>query len=402
MGISKGDSVMSRSPRVLSLFSGIGGLDLGFLNAGFLPVGAFDIWQAAIDVYRKNICDDAHVLDLSVNEVPVTDSPDVVVAGSPCQGFSVVGKRRISDPRNSLFVRAAQLAVELSPQAIVLENVFGIMAGEHRKYYQEAVHTLKKARFHVHHVDLNAQDVGLPQRRRRVFLVAVKSTGPLSLELAYPNRDIEQTISGAELQSSHEPIALSPDSREYRIAKSIRPGQKLCDVRGGLNAVHSWDIPHVFGGTTESQRKILLATMRLRRRIRRRATGDADPVLRSHLAEHLSIEVSKNLDVLVARDYLTDFGDYVDLKRRFNGKFRRLQSNGISNAVDTRFGDPRYFLHPSQNRGLSAREAARIQGFPDSYTFDGSAADQFRMIGNAVPVPMGNTIAKAVKRAIRL
>ena len=402
MNGSKDTSVRPRSPRVLSLFSGIGGLDLGFLQADFLPVGAFDIWKAAIDVYKKNICDDAHVLDLSINEIPARDPPDVVVAGSPCQGFSCVGKRRVSDPRNSLFVRAAQLAVELSPQAIVLENVFGIMAGEHRKYYQEAVRTFEKARFRIHHVELSAQDVGLPQRRRRVFLVAVKSTRSLSLELAYPIRDIEQTISGAELQSSHEPVALSPDSREYEIAKSIRPGQKLCDVRGGLNAVHSWDIPHVFGGTTVRQRKILLATMRLRRRIRRRATGDADPVLRSHLAEHLGVDVSKDLDILVSKEYLTDLGNYIDLKRRFNGKFRRLQSNGISNAVDTRFGDPRYFLHPSQDRGLSAREAARIQGFPDSYTFLGSTADQFRMIGNAVPVPMGNTIAKAVKRAIRV
>lgn len=391
---------MSRAPRVLSLFSGVGGMDLGFLQAGFTPVGAFDIWKTAIDVYKKNISSNANVSDLSVNHVEVQTEPDVVIAGSPCQGFSVVGMRRINDPRNSLFVRAAQLAIKLNPQIIVLENVLGLVAGRHKTFYDVAVNQLECAGYFVHHVKLSAQDVGLPQRRKRVFVVATQSNKTFCLDFNNPMKSIDIAISGAEHQNNHEPIVLHSHTQDYEIAKHILPGQKLCDVRGGIAAVHSWDIPSVFGDTTTKQRSILTATMRLRRRNRRRTNGDSDPVNRLHLAEYFGENISKELNALILKKYLIDVGGCIDLKRRFNGNFRRLDKSGLSNAVDTRFGQPRYFLHPEQHRGISAREAARLQGFPDTFHFSGSVSDQFKMIGNAVPVPMANTIAKAVKRML--
>ena len=391
----------SRKPRMLSLFSGIGGLDLGFAQAGFMPIGAYDVWKTAIEVYQENVSSDAYVLDLSKNEVTANLQPDVVVAGSPCQGFSAIGKRRIGDPRNSLFVRAAEMAVGLNPQAIVLENVRGIVLGEHKAYYDRAVAALQRAKFYVHHIELGAQNVGLPQRRRRVFLVAMKSQRTVDLEISSCQTVVGETIVGSDLQSHHEPVVLSPRTRDFEIAKAIGPGQKLCDVRGGYSAIPSWEIPQVFGHTTNAEREILLMTMRLRRRLRRRRNGDADPILRSDLAHHVGGNVNRHIDSLISKQYMIAQGGYIDLKRRFNGKYRRLESEGISNAVDTRFGDPRYFLHPTEARGLSVREAARLQGFPDSLSLRGSTSDQFKMIGNAVPVPMANAIAKAVRRTLK-
>ena len=391
-----------RSPKFLSLFSGVGGLDLGFVQAGFEPIGAFDICRTAVSVYKRNLCCDAHILDLSRNEVTPRNQPDAVIAGSPCQGFSTIGRRRVNDPRNSLFVRAAHLAAELDPQAIVLENVRGILVGQHRRFLEAAARVLEGSGYLVHQVELSAQDAGLPQQRKRVFLIATKSSRTFSIENASKRMDVNQAIEGAEEQSNHEPVILAGNSKDYEIASAILPGQKLCDVRGGSASVHSWDIPSAFGGTNQIQRLILTAVMRLRRRIRRRTWGDADPVLISQVSDHLGRSLDRDIRTLISKKYLVERGRYIDLARRFNGKFRRLRGDGISNAVDTRFGDPHYFLHPAQHRGLSAREAARIQGFPDSFQFSGSRSQQFRMIGNAVPVPLAKIVAKAVKELVRV
>ncbi len=390
-----------RTLRVLSLFSGIGGLDLGFIQEGFHPVGAFDVWQTAIDVYQKNLASEAYVLDLSKNDVPQTEAPDVVIAGSPCQGFSVIGSRKLDDPRNSLYVRAAQLAVSTDPQAIVLENVPGVLAGKHKDYYGKAVHFLEQAQFIVHHIEISAQETGLPQRRKRVFLIATKTSRSPIVETEKNGRTLGQILVGADQQQNHDPIYLSKGTKDYEIALNILPGQKLSDVRGGPSSVHSWDIPRVFGPTTRRQRELLVAIMRLRRRKRRREFGDADPVRYSDLFKLYPLRSTRDLERLLQRGYLRTLEGYIDLARRFNGKYRRLNGEGISNTVDTRFGDPRNFLHPSQQRGISAREAARIQGFPDTFSFEGSLSEQFRMIGNAVPVPMARAIARAVKGIAR-
>lgn len=389
------------TPSVLSLFSGVGGLDLGFVQAGFSPIGAFDIWEAAIAVYKQNVSADAHILDLSMNTPRSTRCPDVVIAGSPCQGFSVIGARRFHDPRNALFLRAARLAVEISPQVIVLENVPGILAGTHKQYYDTATQVLRRADYSVHHIDLSARSVGLPQRRRRMFLIGTKSALQLDVQTMPRQMTLGQTIANAEPCANHQPTVLTEHTEAYQIAEMIMPGQKLCDVRGGPSSIHSWDIPQVFGTTTKAQRDLLVAIMRLRRRIRQRPNGDSDPVDESDLRSFVGSGVSRDVAELENKGYIRRFGQRLDLSRRFNGKFRRLILDGLSYTVDTRFGDPRYFLHPTENRGLSAREAARIQGFPDSFVFSGSPAQQFRMIGNAVPVPMGKAIASAVRKAIR-
>ena len=100
---------------------------------------------------------------------------------------------------------------------------------------------------------------------------------------------------------------------------------------------------------------------------------------------------------LHAGDYLRKIGQRVDLSHTVNGKYRRLDWEHLAPAVDTRFGEPRYYLHPEEHRGLSEREAARIQGFPDDFEFSGSRAAQFRMVGNAVPPPLAQQLAIVIR-----
>lgn len=377
-------------------------MDLGFVQAGFAPIGAYDICKATVTVYRHNISCEAWDFDLSENDVDPKYQPDVVVAGSPCQGFSTLGTRRIDDARNSLLVRAAVLAVEMDPQVIVLENVRGILVGSHRQFYLSASNILMKAGYTVHHIELCAQQAGLPQHRRRVFLVATKSSRTINLLTSRTCVDVNHAIAGSDKQWNHEPIVLVPQSKQFEIGSVIKPGQKLCDVRGGSASVHSWSIPHVFGGTTANQEKILNAVMRLRRRIRRRTRGDADPVMPSQIEKYIGSCPQNDITQLIKKDYLVERGAFIDLRRRFNGKYRRLRGDGISNTVDTRYGNPAYFLHPRENRGLSVREAARLQGFPDSFKFAGSRSQQHTMIGNAVPVPMSKIIAEGIRQHLKL
>ncbi len=97
---------------------------------------------------------------------------------------------------------------------------------------------------------------------------------------------------------------------------------------------------------------------------------------------------------------MREIGDTHDLTGAFNGKYRRLSWDKPSNTVDTRFGSPTYFLHPEEQRGFTVREAARIQGFPDSFIFSGTEKEQYQMVGNAVPPPMAKKIALQIRKLL--
>jgi DNA (cytosine-5)-methyltransferase 1 len=204
---------------------------------------------------------------------------------------------------------------------------------------------------------------------------------------------------GIEGVANHDMVYLDRSSVGYKIAEKLKAGQKLSNVRSGPRAVHTWEIPEVFGSTTRKEREVLEEVLRLRRRNRIRDFGDADPVETKLLKKLFGSSLIASLE---AKSYLKRVGDSHDLVGTFNGKYRRLHLDEPSYTVDTRFGDPRYFLHPTENRGFTVREAARIQGFPDGFVFNGSKSEQFRMIGNAVPPPMATNFAQFLRSAFGL
>ena len=385
-----------------SLFSGCGGFDFGFMQAGLRCIAAFDIDRVAIENHRRNLGAPATVCDL-LNGIPVDhlDEVDVLIAGPPCQGFSLAGVRNVDDPRNRLLPLAAKLATQILPKVFVVENVAGVKAGSHKAYWDCLDHILRGAGYATHELICAGTDYGIPQLRKRCFFVAWR-TGRNICEVGLHTpggvlRDVLQDLKGTE---NHEPSWLEPESKLSAIAKHLQPGQKLCNVREGKRAVHTWNIPEVFGPTTPKERRILHALLRLRRRRRVRSTGDADPVPIEALRAELSFPVDSFLERLIRKGFVRRRGILFDLAHTFNGKFRRLDWNQPSYTVDTRFGDPRYFLHPAEQRGFSVREAARIQGFPDSFVFSGPIRTQFRVVGNAVPPPMSRALAEMIRRAL--
>lgn len=398
------NKVHTIKPRFTSLFSGCGGFDLGFINAGYSCVAAFDIDKDAISAYKKNIGPHIHEVDLGnfgSDVIQAAASADVLVAGPPCQGFSTVGKNDPNDLRNSLLLKVADIATLARPQFVVIENVRGLLSPRYETYWKSLLKKLTKAGYRVNSRLVEATEFGVPQRRRRVIVIATLGKNPIELNFpVLPQFTLRDALSGVESQPQHALHTLSPDSQVIKIARHIGPGQKLSNVRGGEPSVHTWHIPEVFGETDANEVALLECILSLRRKNRRRPTGDADPVTARDLYKELNKPVAETLERLIAKGYVRKLDGYYDLTNAFNGKFRRLQWDDPAPTVDTRFGQPRYFLHPDDHRGFSVREVARIQGFPDSYCFEGYGATAYRLIGNAVPPPMAKSIAKLIKKHI--
>jgi DNA (cytosine-5)-methyltransferase 1 len=383
--------------RFASLFSGCGGFDLGFIQQGFQPCGAYDCDPEAVENYRANVADDIYGVDL-YDGVPNERSIigiDALIAGPPCQGFSTAGRRLIDDERNQLLALTSALALRIRPKVLIVENVAGALSGTHARYWNEMDDRMRLAGYRTNTLRCQAADLGMAQLRKRILFFAWRTRQDFQFIIPIsPWGSLRSAISGASYQKNHHPHQLPLNSREWQIAKRIRSGQKLSNVRAGKNAVPTWDIPEVFGKITENERTVLELLRRLRRTERRRDHGDADPVSLARLEAALGKRFHYLICNLISKGYLRQIDDGIDLVGTFNGKFKRLVWGKPSCAVDTRFGSPRYFLHPSQQRGFTVREAARIQGFSDDYVFRGSERGQYRLIGNAVPPPLGALAGK--------
>jgi DNA (cytosine-5)-methyltransferase 1 len=376
-------------------------LDLGFTQAGFECTQAYDSDPAAVETHRHNFGPIAKLQDIAAAGIKQDSRASVLIAGPPCQGFSTAGRRRFNDPRNALLTRAGEIALRIRPKVVLIENVAGAKAGEHRAYWDQLCSMLRCNGYKMAVKQCEAHEFGVPQTRKRLILVAWRGTKEFIFpESTLPKPTLKSALTGVDALADHVPEYLENQSELYAIASRIQPGQKLSNVRGGSNSVHTWQLPDIFGLTTLRERKVLEAVMKLRRQGRKRDLGDADPVGISTLNSHLGFSAEIDVRRLIKKSFLRQSESGIDLTQTFNGKFRRLRWDGLALTVDTRFGDPRYFLHPEDHRGFSFREAARIQGFPDSFRFLGSKTDKYRLIGNAVPPPVARSLATAIKEQL--
>jgi DNA (cytosine-5)-methyltransferase 1 len=255
--------------------------------------------------------------------------------------------------------------------------------------------------YNVRRFVADGADSGIPQRRKRLFLICWIGSDCIRVKPDRINAPrLGTALAGVETVEDHDPTELPIGSRSRRIAEQIAAGAKLSNVRISAATVHTWEVPDVFGRVTAFEKDVLIAIVRLRRRARRRDFGDADPVSPGQVDEYMRCRTGATLASLVDAGYLRWKPPYIDLAHTYNGKFRRLCWNALSPTVDTHFGDPTLFLHPTEHRGLTPREAARIQGFPDEFRLLGGRRDRFRLIGNAVPPPMAARIARYVRSAL--
>lgn len=171
--------------KVVSLFSGAGGLDLGFVKAGHTILWANDLYEDAVETYRKNIGD--HIVCEDISKVSTSDIPDcdIVIGGFPCQGFSVANtKRHEQDERNVLYKQLIRVISDKRPKFFLAENVKGILSLGKGKVFQMILNDFENLGYKVKYKVLNAADFGVPQTRMRVIIIGVRND--IDFEYQYP------------------------------------------------------------------------------------------------------------------------------------------------------------------------------------------------------------------------
>lgn len=184
--------------KVVSLFSGVGGFDLGFLQAGHEIVWANDLWDIATQTYRLNIGE--HVVCRDIREILSEEIPDcdLIIGGFPCQGFSMANtKRTEQDQRNFLYLEFVRILRDKRPPFFLAENVKGILSLGKGKIFEMIVNDFAAIGYNVRHAVLNAADYGVPQTRERVIIFGQRKD--ITAEVSFPPKPTHQKVNGATL-----------------------------------------------------------------------------------------------------------------------------------------------------------------------------------------------------------
>lgn len=198
--------------KVVSLFSGAGGLDLGFTMAGHEVIWANDIYSDAVETYKRNL--DEHIVCGDISEIDASSIPDsdIIIGGFPCQGFSVANmKRHESDERNSLYKQLVRIIDQKKPKFFLAENVKGLTNLSGGKVFQMILKDFRELGYSVDYRILNAADYGVPQTRMRVIIVGVRSDIKFEYNFPSPTHNKDGTNGLHKWMSVSEAMAPIPD-----------------------------------------------------------------------------------------------------------------------------------------------------------------------------------------------
>jgi DNA (cytosine-5)-methyltransferase 1 len=349
--VTRTPAVGAVRPTAVDLFSGAGGLSLGLHQAGFDVVGAVDSWRPAIETYGLNF---AHpVLDLDLANVTAHDlvkqlhletaGTDLVVGGPPCQGFSIQRIGADDDARNDLVLHFADLVLGLRPKLFLMENVPGLLGRRGRRLAAAFEDRLRAGGYVVTTRMINAVEYGVPQFRRRVFVMGVSEESELSVHFPPP------THATVEYRTVWDAIGDLPSPMDKMAPDVVDP----LHVRTGLSELNL-------------------------RRIRLIPPGggfeDLPPALR----------------VPAHRNGAARIGH--------RNVYGRLDPAKPSVTITARFDSftRGKFGHPYEDRTITLREGARLQTFPDHFRFAGSQEEIAALIGNAVPPQLAHAIGVAL------
>ena len=362
-------------PIGIDLFAGAGGLSLGFEAAGFDVAAAIEIDPIHCAThefnfpYCKTIC--RSVLDTSganIRRITGIGNEDIAVVfgGAPCQGFSMIGKRALDDPRNALVHHFVRLVLELQPAFFAFENVKGLTVGKQRQVLDEMVEAFDRSGYCVllPYRVLNAADYGVPQERHRLFLLGAREGGRT---LRYPKPHGKRVTVSEAIGDLPEvdrfPELTKCDSVE---APFGTPSDYARRLRGLAND------PDDFGYRRMFDRSVLTSSMRT-----------AHTVLSQQ------------------RFATTPFGKTEPVSR-----FHKLAPDGVCNTIRSgtasdrgAFTSPRP-IHPYASRCITNREAARLHAYPDWFRFHVTKWHGFRQIGNSVPPLLAQAVAKRIMAAL--
>lgn len=366
-------------PIGIDLFAGAGGLSLGFQLAGFEVAAAVELDPIHAAIHEFNfpacatICES--VANLSGIEIRQraglgNRDVDVIFGGAPCQGFSLIGKRAMDDPRNQLVHHFVRIVEEIHPKYFVFENVKGLTIGEHKKFLEEIIEGFRQTGYRVveDYRVLNASSFGVPQDRKRLFLLGARKDCKLP---SYPKATHERTL--------------------HKTATGLlKSTPTVWEAIGDLPEADDFDE--------------LLQQDWVKTRFKEPSTYSMG--LRQKPDENGLEQLSSSMrtvhsPVSQKRFSQTSFGESEAISR-----FLKLDPNGVCNTLRAgtasdrgAFTSPRP-IHPYRPRCITVREAARLHSYPDWFRFHSTKWHGFRQVGNSVPPLLGKAVAESVLKAI--
>lgn len=367
------------------LFCGAGGLSIGFEEEGFQLQIAADFDQASIDTFNfnrtKTPTSHARCLDLS-DEATLSKIPKapLTIGGPPCQGFSNANRQRQEfDDRNKLYTSFLKAADVADSKFLVIENVPGIL-----KIKDEILDALKHHGYKATPHLFDCSDFGGPQKRKRTFWIAIKTRSSIHAE-KFQREFSEKMVEEQEV------------SQSFLLLNALRnlPSLEAKNVSNST-ALENDDFGYSISRYPKKQNSYL-------RKINK---GITSPFLFNHRSKfnnERDIEIYRTLkpgddSTSASIDHINP---YLNRANVFKDKFFRLREDAKSKTITAHmYYDCHMYIHPTQARGLTPREAARIQGFPDYYLFLGKPNEWYRQIGNAVSPIMSRAVAKALSEAI--
>ncbi len=339
-------------------------MGLGLKNAGFDVMYANDINEDALKTYSANLketlveCGDITKINpLDVKKKIKNQKIDLIVAGTPCQGFSTSGKRNPNDPRNKLFRQLIKFLNAFQPKAFIMENVSGLLNMQDGNTFEHIKKSFEDAGYHVHHDVLTASDFGVPQNRKRVFIIGTKNDIPKSK--LFPKKISGKIISVEEAISDLAFLGLNEKTETYKIKPK-----------------------------SDYQKKM-------------RAKND---ILQNHESSNHSEKIQKRFAQIPPG---VDGRDVLLRSSTSKRDFYRFHPKIPSRTVTTL---PEDFIHYKLNRIPTVRELARLQSFPDDFVFLGprttggkqriKSCPQYTQVGNAVPPLMATAVFKKISKVL--
>lgn len=446
-------NAVNELPMVIDLFSGCGGLGLGFAQAGFPLLASVDSDTAAIQTAQTNLHNSSNgslVHKAMVSDIRRLDPSDIipadfkgelaVIGGPPCQAYSMAGRGKLrslgskrehtKDPRGNFYLDFLNFAVQAKASIIVMENVPASTNYGGQNIPEIACKSLEERGFKANWTILNAADYGVPQQRERMFLIATSEKSGISPAIPTPNN---KCTGGNPTQLFKSMERAFGKSRHFAYPPENRASRPWVTVEEALS-----DLPVLFPNSSAHYClvKPLEAKLynknaenhyqkSLRREKRscsghgfRRTTRDF-PIFESMLPGDDYMKASEIAEAIF-HDKLKASGTrkeanperYEIIRKKtvppysldkFKDKWKRLNSNKVSHTLPAHLGTDTYsHIHPWEPRGITVREAARLQSFPDNFIFPVSMGDAFKQIGNAVPPLLSEAIAQSLRTQIQI
>ena len=380
------------SPTLVDFFCGAGGMSLGFCQNGFKVLLANDIEDVCTKTYSFNhyeipkeriITGDIKQIVENIDK-HINDDVDVIIGGPPCQGFSMANRQRIiDDPRNVLYKSYVKGVEKLKPKFFVMENVKGMLSVAEQ--VKEDFHNLNDVEYDVAYNVFNAKDFCVAQNRERLIYIGIRL-------------DISEKFKMNATDIIEEIKQFIQSNKKYN----------LIDAIGDLRELEALRIKNATELDTEiSGRKIefnrndksinyidLINNYKVNKLIfnhKARYNNDRDIEIFGRMIPGDKSDSERIADIM----------PYKSRSNIFKDKYYKLKPNEVCKTLTAHMKfDCNMYIHPYQARGLTPREAARVQSYPDDYVFLGSYTKTYMQVGNSVPPLMSRYIAEIIKKYI--